>query len=226
MSQNFNEKRTAVLSCIVILLLIFADFSSRTAVKDVMASRTHIPVLCVETSRKELALTYSVNEKSDISGILDALGETKATFFIDGDTLGHTPEKAKQIIEAGHETGLLRADLKGNSQHEIYDKMAEMTEESARITGCNSSLVRFDRNFYDSSAVKAIFSLGLTPVQWSSDSTAGRYSAGDIVLITDGTDIKSLIEKIKADGFNIVTVGELLIKEDYKIDICGRMMPE
>lgn len=226
MKQIFNEKRTAVLSCIVILLSIFADFYSRTAVKTVMASRTHIPVLCVETDRKELALTFSITPDSDVNEILSELGEIKATFFVDENTLGTEPEAVNRIAGNGHEIGLLRGDLKGNTQHEIYDKMAEAVEEAARITGFNSSLVRFDRNYYDSNAVKAIFSLGLTPVQWSADSTASRYSAGDIVLVTDGTDIRSLTEKIKADGFRIVTVGEMLIKGNYKIDICGRMMTE
>lgn len=226
MKQYHNEKRTAVLSCIVILILIFADFSSRTAVKNVMAAKTHIPVFCVETDKKELALTFSICTDSDISGILEALGDTKATFFADENVLAIKSETVRRIAGKGHEIGLLRSDLKGNSQHEIYDKMAETVEYAAGITGKNPSLVRFDTNSYDSNAVKAVFSLGLTPVQWSADSTAGQYSAGDIILVTDGTDVKELIKKITADGFRIVTVGELLIKGNYKIDICGRMIPQ
>lgn len=226
MKQKYSEKRTAVLAVAVILILIVADFSSRTAIKDAMAARTHVPITCVESEKCDVALTYTLSLNSDVDAITDSLGETKATFFIEPDVLEKKPEDVKKIAENGHEIGIARNDLKKNTQQEIYDKLAGMTEQTAHITGVNTNLVRFGLNLYDSNAVKAVFSVDLYPIQWSTDGTVGNYSAGDIILVTDDTDVKALIEKLKADGFNTVTVGELLVKGSYKIDIGGRMIPD
>lgn len=224
MKHTHNEKMTAFLSCLVILTLIITDFSTRTTVRNAMASRANIPIMCVENNRNEVALTYNLNPCSDVDFILNELGETKATFFADENTLLFQPEKIKEIQSKGHEVGILRDDLKGRSQQEIYDIIADTVEEFSFSAQKNSDLVRFEMNLYDSNAVRAIFSLGLYPVQWSTDSTVGNYSEGDIILITDDTDINELLTKINANGLKTVPVGELLIKNNYRIDLNGEMI--
>lgn len=224
MKSKCNEKFTFWLSCLVILALIVTDFSTRTTIKNAMASRAHIPITCVENHSHEVALTYNLYPCTDVDFILNELGETAITFFTDESTLLCQPEKIKAIRSKGHEVGILRGDLKGRTQQEIYDIIADTIEEFSFITEKNSELVRFEMNLYDSNAVKAIFTLGLYPVQWSTDSTVGNYSEGDIILITDDTDISELLKKINADGLRIVPVGELLIKNNYKIDLSGEMV--
>lgn len=224
MKSTHNEKLTAILSCLVIIMLIIADFSTRTTVRNAMANRAHIPIMCVENHEKEVALTYNLNQYSDIDYILGSLKETKATFFVDESTLLYKPDKIKEMRLKGHEVGILRSDLKNRTQQEIYDIIADTIEEFSYISEENSDLVRFEMNNYDSNAVKAIFSLGLFPVQWSTDGTVGNYSEGDIILITDDTDIPTLLKKINADGLKAVTVGELLIKDNYSVDLNGEMI--
>lgn len=226
MKQTHNEKLTTLLSCLVILALLVADLSTRNAVREAMASRAHIPITCIETDSNEVALTYNITLNSNVDRIITELGQVKATFFADGAALISQPEDIKKLRSAGHEVGILRNDLKGRSQQEIYDIIAATIEEFSFITEENSDLVRFEMNLYDGNAVKAIFSLGLYPVQWSTDGTIGNYSEGDIILITDDTDIAALLEKINSDGLKAVPVGKMLIKSNYKIDLSGKMIPE
>ncbi|MCQ2485136.1 MAG: hypothetical protein MJ168_07360 [Clostridia bacterium] len=224
MKPKYNEKFTFFLSCLVILTLIITDFSTRTTVKNAMASRAHIPITCVENHSREVALTYNLHPCSDIDFILSELGDTTITFFADESTLLFQPQKIKAIRSKGHEVGILRSDLKGRTQQEIFDIIADTIEEFSFISEKNNELVRFEMNLYDSNAVRAVFTLGLYPVQWSTDSTVGNYTEGDIILITDDTDIGKLLEKINADGLKTVPVGKLLIKNNYKIDLSGEMI--
>ena len=95
--------------------------------------------------------------------------------------------------------------------------MAERIEKQSYLTGINCRLVRFVKNGYDYNCIKTVLSLGLIPVQWSTDDTTESLERGDIILITGESEVKGFIKKITSDGYEIVTVDGLILKNNNSI---------
>lgn len=201
-------------------------FGMQRAMKTVMASQRNIPILCVQTPAGKVALTYNINSVENVDKILKETQGEKVTFFADSNTFMNHPSEIKKITDSGNEIALLERDLKGKTKSEIYDRIACEIEITGRELAKSIEVFRFDNNLYDNNTVKAVFSLGLYPVQWSATGKENNFSAGDIILITDDTDIKKLLNSIKKDGCETATVSEILIKNEYKVDINGEMMPK
>lgn len=218
----FLVKKRDLLVCAAAFLIVLNMllFSADRAVK-VMAGKMHVPILCVQTQEKKLALTFDLEEKTDIDKIIKELKGEKATFFVSEKCFECEPQKMAEIMNNGYEIQLLEENLKDRTKEEIYDRLAQRIERTSFILKFNCDKVRFYNNLYDNNSVKAVYSLGLYPVQWSADSTAEYFSAGDIIRVEKETDISKFVEALKKDGFQLVTVSELMLKENYKIDLSG-----
>lgn len=60
----------------------------------------------VETERKVVALTFDDGPRSDtVDGILQSLGDVKATFFVCGAEIEDHPQATAKLVAAGHELG-------------------------------------------------------------------------------------------------------------------------
>jgi len=109
---NFSKKRYKIAFCICIAGLLgviaagikpdyVAVFAQNTA-------KRKLPIYCVETERKELAISFDAawgSEDSDkLLEILDN-NNVKATFFLCGYWVDDYPEQVKKIFEAGHDIG-------------------------------------------------------------------------------------------------------------------------
>ena len=56
-----------------------------------------------------------------------------------------------------------------------------------------------------------------------------KISSGDIILMHNGTEhtadsLDMIIKNIKEKGFNLVTVSDLIYKENYSIDVNGKQI--
>ena len=215
-----KKKDLIICTAAILAVLNILLFSADRAVK-VMAGKMHVPILCVQTQEKKLALTFDIVAETDVDEIIKELNGEKATFFISEERFEREPQKMADITKNGYEIQLLEENLKGRTKEEIFDRLAQRIERTSFILKYNCDKMRFYNNLYDNNSVKAIYSLGLYPVQWSADSTAEYFSAGDIVRIEKETDVSDFVEALKKDGFQLVTVSELLLKENYKIDLSG-----
>lgn len=207
---------------IVLAVFVVTVLLTEVAVNPVMANRRNDPITCVETDKNEVALTFNLTQMTDIEAIMKALGENKATFFVNADYLQLFPAEVKRLSDAGHCIAILAENLRGKTKNEVNDVLADRVESMARVTKLNPDLVRFDGNSYDGNCVKATFTLGLYPVQWSSDDTVEVYYAGDIILVTNMSGISDFVQKLTKGGFTLVTVDNLILKSDYEIDLSGR----
>lgn len=226
MKLIFTKKFGLFLIYLSIGLVMVGTFGMQRAMKTVMASQRNIPILCVQTPAGKVALTYNINSVESVDKILKATQGERVTFFADSNTFMNHPSEIKKITDSGNEIALLERNLKGKTKSEIYDRIACEIEITGRELAKSIEVFRFDNNLYDNNTVKAVFSLGLYPVQWSATGKENNFSAGDIILITDDTDIKKLLNSIKKDGCETATVSEILIKNEYKVDINGEMMPK
>ncbi len=208
-----------ILNIILLSLLIYFSFSFATTF--VMASKNYVPITGVEIEDNRIALTVNVYEDTDIESFIENSGKTPITFFISEAFESRYPERVKHITDSGHTIGILLQSMKNKTRQEVYDTVAQRIESLVHITGENTNLVRFDYNEYDNNCVKAVFSIGLFGVQWAADDSSDYFSAGDIILLTGERNIEEFTGEIITDGFEAVKVGELLLKDDYKIDLRG-----
>lgn len=206
--------------------VLITSFAVKLTVKNTIADKRYIPIQCVQNTDRRVALTYNITDDSDIDRILTETENEKVTFFADSDYILSSPSDIQKIIQSGNQIALLEKNLKNKTKEEIYDRLAQEFETSGQVTMQNIDVIRFENSLYDNNSVKAVFSLGLYPVQWSATGLEENFSDGDIILITDDTDIKKLLQSIKKDGFRTETVSNLIIKGEYKVDINGEMMPK
>ena len=155
--------------------------------------------------------------------------QVKATFLLCGYRLKDYPSEAKQILAQGHEIG-----LHGYS-HDPMDKMSrrELEQElKANLAllppGCKPVFLRAPGGACSKLVQDTAKDFGLAVLNWSVDPRdwatrdAGAITAmvidtvrdGDVVLLHDMTDSSveaalAIIDRLKAQGFRLVTVTEL-----------------
>ena len=173
-------------------------------------SANYNPITRIITEENKVALSINVYENTDIDTVLIALGDTKATFFISEEFEFRYGDKVKEMLSYGHTIGILEDNLYGKSAREIRDRLSERIEKQSYLTGINCRLVRFVKNSFDDNCIKTVLSLGLIPVQWSTDDTTESLERGDIILITGESEVKDFIKKITDGGYEIATVDGLL----------------
>jgi peptidoglycan/xylan/chitin deacetylase (PgdA/CDA1 family) len=197
----------------------------------------------VKTNEKVVALTYDDGPRSPTTeGVLDVLAkhQVNATFFLIGQRAEKNKDLVKKVYQAGHELGnhtYSHSWLMFRSSGFIHDQI-EKTDKIIRDCGYNKE-IHFRsphgmKLFTDSWALKKMKRKNIVFDQWavSWDWTSpgvkkivknvmSGVKPGSIILFHDGcgdehdvveaSDI--IITKLKAQGYQFVTISELLKKD-------------
>ncbi|MBR7081285.1 MAG: polysaccharide deacetylase family protein [Oscillospiraceae bacterium] len=243
-----NGKHAAILSTVLAVALIFGIVES-PAIIGASATERHLPIYSVERDGKAVSLTFDAawgNE--DTQTLIDILGRygVKATFFVVGDWAAKYPESVKALHDAGHEV-MNHSDDHAHfaplSTEEIISNVNRCSDKVEAVTGVRPTLFRAPYGEYDDHVVTAIESIGVKVVQWDVDSLDWKdYSAdtiykrvtervqpGSIVLFHNAAKhtpeaLTPIIEYLIQNGYEIMKVSDLLLKEDYHIDNTGRQI--
>ncbi len=205
-----------------------------------MLMTSPIAIAGTKTEQKVVAMTFDHSWGNKFtSSILDTLkkNDTKVTFFIMGPWARKFPEVAKRIAADGHEIG------SHGYLHENYgDRTPEWVREDIKkahdlikeITGVEPTLIRPPNGHYSNQSLKVTEELGYKTIIWNIDSldwknpgrdaiinrVVKRLKPGGIILLhASDTPVQTadalpiLLDKIKEQGYKIVTVSELL--KDY-----------
>lgn len=208
-----------------------------------------LPVYSVEREDRAIALTIDAAWEADktdfILKTLDQYG-IKATFFLCGVWVEAYPEHVRSIAEKGHEIGnhsLSHPHMNSLDAGKIEEEIRLLDDEIEKLTGKRCTLFRAPFGEYNDTVIKAVRALGYEPIQWDLDtidwkkgrSTETILSAvlpklhdGCIILChNNGYEIMEylprLIEAALADGYQFVTVSELLLDGETTIDSNGVM---
>lgn len=186
-------------------------------------------------ARKRIALTFDDGPHAIFTEIiLDALRErgAKATFFVLGDRIHANPSVIQRIAAEGHEIGnhsWNHADLTRLNTHEIANQI-ELTQQAVHAwTGLMPRVVRPPYGAIDdnvrASVPLPLVSWSVDPRDWENDEpdqviehVLSKAREGDIVLLHDMYEttarlVGKLVDGLLADGYELVTVSELL---DFK----------
>ena len=194
-------------------------------------------IASTRTDKKVVALTFDHSWGNTFTpSILDTLKQNniKATFFIMGPWAQKHAEVAKRMVTDGHEIA------SHGYRHQNYGDMTEgwVKEDIEKshalikeVTGVDAKLIRPPNGHYSKQSLQVTEQMGYRTIIWSIDSldwknpgrdviverVVKRLKPGGIILMhASDTPIQTaealpiLLEKIKAQGYEIVTVGQLL----------------
>ncbi len=239
------KREAAALLCLCFLFGLPWVINSPAIVGASAAARA-LPIYCVDRDNKCVSLTFDAawgNE--DTQQLIDILEKynVKATFFVVGTWVDKYPESVKALFDAGHEVMSHSNDHAHFSQlsaSQIIDNLNKCNEKIEKVTGVKPTLFRCPYGEYDDHVINTVNSIGMTAIQWNVDSldwkgisaseisqrVLSRVVPGSIVLFHNAAEntpeaLPSIIEGLIADGYDIVPVSEILLKDDYKIDHTG-----
>ncbi len=206
-----------------------------------------LPVYSVSREDKRIALTIDAAWEDDktpfILETLDKYG-IKATFFLCGFWVNDYPDMVKAISDAGHEIGnhsMTHPHMNKLSSTQIRDELSAFESLINGVIGRGTKLFRVPYGEYNDTVIKTLRESGYEVVQWNIDtvdwkpersaqtildSVLGKLKDGSIILShNNGYKIEqylpALIEAAKAQGYEFVTVSELLLEGSTLIDVNG-----
>lgn len=205
-----------------------------------------VPIYSVNTDEKKVALTFDAawgaDKTSKIVEILTNEG-VGGTFFLVGFWSEKYVDKIKEIDAAGLDIGTHSNTHPKMSQLTSSQIEDELTVSMNLITSVTNKEVRFFRppyGDYNDQLLTVADNLGLQTIQWSVDSLdwkglsadqilarvkAGVHN-GAIILFHNNSDniveaLPQVIAFLKAEGYSMVNLSDLVYKDSYTIDNNG-----
>ena len=212
-------------------------------------SKRKIPIYCVKTEDKKVALSFDAAWGADDTDSLLATLEkhdVKATFFLVGDWVRKYPDQLKRIADAGHDIGNhsdKHPHMNSMSKEEIKEDIMKAHNSTKELLGIDMNLFRPPFGEYNNTVMDALDECGYHVIQWDIDSLDWKeygvqnlvdtvlnhknLGNGSIVLMHNNAKytkdaLDSIIVGLKDRGYELVPISELIIKENYKTDHTGR----
>jgi len=185
----------------------------------------------------------------DTQQLIDILGKynVKATFFVVGEWVDKFPESVKALHDAGHEI------MNHSDDHAYFTKLSA-DQIKAQLDSCNSKieaitgvrpdLFRPPYGDYNDSVVSTVRNCGMYTIQWNIDSldwkdleasaiterVLKRLEPGSIILFHNAAKntpaaLPSVIEGLIQQGYTMVPVSQLILRDNYTMDHTGRQVP-
>ena len=173
--------------------------------------------------------------------------QVKATFFMVGSWVEKYPESVKKFASNGHEI-MNHSDshphINQLSEEKVKEEITKCADKIEAATGKRPDLFRGPYGEYNNTVLRAAEAVGNKTIQWDVDSldwkdlaaddivarVTKRVKPGSIILFHNGAKntpeaLPQILEKLIADGYRFVPVGELILRENYTIDHRGRQIP-
>jgi|SRR5690625_4304262 len=196
-------------------------------------------IYSVDTDKKLIALTFDIswgNKRPDpILDVLDEKDVDKATFFLSSPWSQSEPEIVDRIVDMGYEIGSHGHKHVNYSQledAEIRKQISTADQILREETGVEQlNLIRMPNGDFDKRVIRIADELGYQVIQWDTDSldwknpgvnqivdrVVSKAHPGDIVLMhaSDSCQqthlaLPEIIDQLRDDGYEFVTVSELI----------------
>ncbi len=233
-------KKHLMIFCACFLASVIATICSVGVVAN---TDRRIPIYCVETEKKQVALSFDAAwGNDDTETLINILKEynAKATFFVVGAWVDKYPESVKALSDAGHQV------MNHSNTHpymtkidtsQKLDEIKSCNKKIYDITGVTPTLFRPPYGDYDNATIEAVESLGMYTIQWDVDSLDWKDSAtsdsickrvtskvknGSIVLFHNDADctpaaLPNILGCLKDEGYEFVFISDLIYKDNYEI---------
>lgn len=197
-----------------------------------------------DEAKSNVSLTFDISWGDELTiPILDTLKKEhikNATFFLSASWAERHPDVVKRIVEDGHEIGSMGyayEDYTNMEAAEIKRDIGKALDVFSKLEVKNITLMRPPRGEFNKQVLQIANSYGFTVVHWSNDShdnenpgikkiinnITNDLKGGDIILLHASDDalqtkkaLPSIIEEIRSDGFQNVSVSQLISNSDAK----------
>ena len=240
----------SIFACVLIgAMMLTVGTATTTQVIATASQERLIPIYYVDTSDKVCSISFDAawgNEQTDtLLNILDE-HEVKTTFFLVGEWVDKYSDSVKEIASRGHDIGNHSDTHAHMSQISLEQQKAEIencNEKISAITGEDVTLFRPPYGEYDNNVVSTTLECDMYCVQWNIDSLdwkdptpqdmveriEQKLCPGSIILLHNGAKntpeaLPLIIEAIKAQGYEIVPISQLIPSGEYTTDVEGKMI--
>ena len=236
----------------VCLIVIVALGKEAIAVSSTYGER-ELPIYSVETKEKKISISFDAAwGAEDFQKIIDILDKhkVKATFFMTGEWVGKYPECVKTLVEKGHDLGNHsenHPDMTKLTKEKQKEELMKVHNRVKELTGYEMDLFRPPFGAYNNDVIRTCYENGYYPIQWSVDSLDWKdYDAatiiskvcnhkalgpGAIILCHNGAlhtaeALDEMLTNLESQGYVFVPLSELILREDFHMDVTGRQVAD
>ena len=215
----------------------------------VMGAERKLPIYCVDMKEKKIAISFDAAWGDEhTKAILDTLDKfnVKTTFFLVNFWAEKFPEDVKEIAARGHEVqnhSATHPDLSTLSKEQIEKELDVLADTVEKLVGKRPTLLRPPFGAYNNTVIQTAESMGYKVIQWSVDSldwksisaqqiierVTRNVKPGSIVLFHNNAEhveeyLPVILEKLQADGYEIVPISQLIYRDGYHMDHAGKQV--
>ncbi len=202
-----------------------------------------LPIYCVETKKKQVAISFDAAwGNDDTEELISILKEydVPATFFVVGAWVDKYPESVEALHKAGHQIqnhSNTHPHMPQLSREQMKDEIISCNEKIKKITGVTPTLLRPPYGDYDNALIETMNDLKMHTIQWDVDSLDWKENAtpdticqrvtnkvknGSIVLFHNDADhtpeaLPQILKCLKDEGYEFVFISDLIYKKNYEI---------
>lgn len=249
-----KETKVGIQSLILFLGILMAVHLGDTAiaVNSTYGDR-ELPIYSVDTEEKKIAISFDAAwGAEDFPKIMEVLDKhnIKTTFFMTGEWVEKYPDCVKTLVEKGHDLGNHSAthpDMTKLSKEAQKEQILKVHDAVKKLTGYEMELFRPPYGAYNNEVIRTCYEMGYYPVQWSVDSLDWKdlsateiinkvcnhkaLDNGAIILCHNGAKhtaeaLDEMLTNLKNQGYEIVPISELIIRENFHMDATGQQIPD
>lgn len=212
-----------------------------------------LPIYSVDTEEKKISISFDAAwGAEDFPQIMEVLDKhnVKTTFFMTGEWVENYPECVKILVEKGHDLGNHSAthpDMTTLSKEKQKEQILAVHNAVKELTGYEMELFRPPYGAYNNEVIRTCYELEYYPIQWSVDSLDWKdlsateiinkvcnhkaLDCGAIILCHNGAKhtaeaLDEMLTNLKNQGYDIVPISELIMRENYHMDVTGMQIAD
>lgn len=134
-----------------------------------------LPIYCVETDKKQIAISFDAAwGNDDTETLINILKEydVPATFFVVGAWVDKYPESVKQLSDAGHRIenhSNTHPHMPQLSRAQMIDEIESCNKKIESVTNRCPTLLRPPYGDYDNTLIEVMTELNMYTIQWDVD---------------------------------------------------------
>jgi peptidoglycan/xylan/chitin deacetylase (PgdA/CDA1 family) len=139
-----------------------------------------LPIYCVETDKKQVAISFDAAwGNDDTQQLIDILGEydVPATFFVVGAWVDKYPESVKALSDAGHQIqnhSNTHPHMPQLPKEQMRDEIESCNQKIESVTGVCPTLLRPPYGDYDNNLIEVMDEMNMKTIQWDVETLATK----------------------------------------------------
>ena len=171
-----TKKHLLMLGCCVLAVIIGAAVSVSAFAK----GDRILPIYCVETTEKKIALTFDAawgaDDTDTLISVLKQYNAT-ATFFVVGEWVDKYPDEVKKLSDAGFDVmnhSATHPYMTSLSEDGMKEQLKICNDKIAAVTGKTPTLFRCPYGDYNNKVITTVESVGMKTLQWDVETLATK----------------------------------------------------